>query len=192
VKNFLTVTLLSLGLPMILMGDEVRRTQHGNNNAYCQDNEANWFDWGLLKKHADVHRFVKLLVARRLLRDTGPEHDRLTLTQLISGASKSWHGVKLDQPDWSDHSHSVAFSAELQREGLLVYFIFNSYWEPLGFELPQMGKSGDRPWRRWIDTSLDSPQDIVEWQAAPAVQVDMYQAGPRSVIVLWANNGRRK
>jgi glycogen operon protein len=187
VKNFLTVTLLSLGLPMILMGDEVRRTQHGNNNAYCQDNEANWFDWGLLKKHADVHRFVKLLVARRLLRDTGPEHDRLTLTQLISGASKSWHGVKLDQPDWSDHSHSVAFSAELQREGLLVYFIFNSYWEPLGFELPQMGKSGDRPWRRWIDTSLESPQDIVEWQAAPAVQVDMYQAGPRSVIVLWAN-----
>jgi isoamylase len=186
VKNFLTVTLISLGLPMFLMGDEARRTQHGNNNAYCQDNEANWFDWGLLTEHADVHRFVKLLVARRMLRDTGPEHERLTLTQLLSGASNSWHGVRLNQPDWSNNSHSVAFSAELQREGLLAYFIFNSYWEPLGFELPPAGKSGDCPWRRWIDTSLNSPQDIVEWQAAPAVSGGTYRAGPRSVIVLWA------
>ena len=61
--------MLSLGLPMILMGDEVRRTQHGNNNAYCQDNETSWFDWTLVARHADVHRFVKLLIARRLLRD---------------------------------------------------------------------------------------------------------------------------
>ena len=68
-KNFLTVTMLSLGIPMFLMGDEVRRTQLGNNNAYCQDSEPNWFDWSLLEKHADVHRFVKLLIARRLLRD---------------------------------------------------------------------------------------------------------------------------
>ena len=73
-KNFLTVTLLSLGMPMILMGDEVRRTQRGNNNAYCQDNEISWFDWTLVEKHADVHRFVRLLIARRLLRDV--EHER--------------------------------------------------------------------------------------------------------------------
>ena len=58
VKNFLTLTLLSLGMPMILMGDEVRRTQRGNNNAYCQDDETSWFDWTLVEKHADVHRFV--------------------------------------------------------------------------------------------------------------------------------------
>ena len=57
---------------MIIMGDEVRRTQHGNNNAYCHDDEANWFDWTLLEKHAEVHRFAKLLIARRTLRDTGP------------------------------------------------------------------------------------------------------------------------
>ena len=93
VKNFLTVTLLSLGLPMFLMGDEVRRTQHGNNNAYCQDNEANWFDWGLLKKHADVHRFVKLLCARRLSRDITSERRRMNLTQVISQAIKGWHGA---------------------------------------------------------------------------------------------------
>ena len=73
VKNFLTITLLSLGMPMILMGDEVRRTQQGNNNAYCQDSEISWFDWTLLEKHADVHRFVQLLIARRLLRDIAPE-----------------------------------------------------------------------------------------------------------------------
>src|SRR6202008_4137071 len=70
VKNFLTCTLLSLGMPMIGMGDEVRRTQQGNNNAYCQDNETSWFDWTLVAKHADVHRFVTLLSARRLLRDS--------------------------------------------------------------------------------------------------------------------------
>ena len=74
VKNFLTVTLMSLGMPMILMGDEVRRTQRGNNNAYCHDNEISWFDWTLVEKHADVHRFVSLLAARRLLRDI--EHER--------------------------------------------------------------------------------------------------------------------
>jgi glycogen operon protein len=65
VKNFLTITMLSAGVPMILMGDEARRTQFGNNNAYCQDNETSWFDWDLLAKHADVHRFVTLLNARR-------------------------------------------------------------------------------------------------------------------------------
>ena len=156
VKNFFTVTLLSLGLPMFVMGDEVRRTQRGNNNAYCQDDEANWFDWSLLTKHVDVHRFVKLLIARRLLRDADPERRRMTLTQLISGAIKNWHGVKLNQPDWSDQSHSVAFSAELKREGLLVYFIFNAYWAHLEFELPQPEQSERVSWRRWIDTFLEA------------------------------------
>ena len=83
VKNFLTVTMLSLGVPMILMGDEVRRTQRGNNNAYCQDNEISWFDWTLVAKHADVHRFVTLLIARRLLRDVEHERQRVSLNQLI-------------------------------------------------------------------------------------------------------------
>jgi isoamylase len=169
------------------MGDEVRRTQHGNNNAYCQDDEANWFDWSLIAKHADVHRFVKLLIARRLLRDTGPERARMTLTQLIGGATKNWHGVKLNQPDWSDQSHSISFSAELKREGLLVYFIFNTYWEPLEFQLPRLQWSEGGSWRRWIDTFLETPQDIVPWQDAPSVSDQTYRAGPRSVVVLWAN-----
>ena len=101
VKNFLTVTMLSLGVPMILMGDEVRRTQYGNNNAYCQDNETSWFDWTLVTRHADVHRFLKLLIERRVLRDLYPEGHPVSLNRLLATANKTWHGVKLGQPDWT-------------------------------------------------------------------------------------------
>jgi glycogen operon protein len=180
VKNFLTVTLLSLGVPMLLMGDEVRRTQGGNNNAYCLDDETNWFDWHLLRKHADVHRFVTLLNARRLLRDVEHERQRASLTQLIRQANKAWHGVRLHQPDWSPQSHSLSFTVELKQERLLVQFILNAYWEPLEFELPEAS------WRRWIDTALDSPNDIVPWQAAPANAGSTYWAEARSVVVLFA------
>jgi glycogen operon protein len=186
VKNFMTVTLLSLGIPMILMGDEVRRTQHGNNNAYCHDNEANWFDWSLHEKHAEIHRFLQLLIARRSLRDFGPERQQMSLTQLIHEGIKGWHGVKLNQPDWSDHSHSVALNAAITSESLLVHFIFNAYWEPLDFELPRTSSGKPVSWRRWIDTSQEAPVDIVAWQAAPAIRQYEYRAGPQSVIVLWA------
>jgi glycogen operon protein len=185
VKNFMTVTMLSLGLPMFQMGDEVRRTQYGNNNAYCQDDEANWFDWSLLVKNADEHRFVKLLIARRMLRDTGPERQRMTLTQLIREGVKGWHGIKLNQPDWRDQSHSVALSAELPNEGLRVYFIFNAYWEPLDFELPRLETGNGGSWKRWIDTFRESPEDIVSWHEAPSVPEYTYRAGPRSVVILW-------
>ena len=191
VKNFLTITLLSLGMPMIVMGDEVRRTQQGNNNAYCQDSEISWFDWTQLEKHADVHRFVQLLIARRLLRDVAPEQQRMTLAQLIARASKGWHGVKLDEPDWSSCSHSIAFSAHRTSENLLVYFIFNAYWEPLEFELPSVRNCDARLWHQWIDTYLDSPQDIVDWQKAPVVRAFTYRAGPRSVVVLWGRDDDR-
>jgi glycogen operon protein len=189
VKNFLTTTMLSLGLPMILMGDEVRRTQQGNNNAYCQDNEISWFDWTLLEKHADVHRFVKLLVAHRLMRDVEPERRRLSLNQVLRTATKAWHGVKLDQPDWSDASHSLAFCAEVPHDNLWVYVILNAYWEPLNFELPAVG-AGDTAWRRWIDTSFDSPHDIVDWQAARVIPGLAYRAEAHSVVVLFADGKR--
>jgi glycogen operon protein len=167
------------------MGDEVRRTQHGNNNAYCFDDDSNWFDWSLLVKHADVHRFAKLLIARRVQRDVGPEQKRMTLTQLISAGIKGWHGVNLHQPDWSDHSHSIALSVELPNQAMYFYLIFNAYWEPLEFELPRTGDGTEVPWRRWIDTFLEAPQDIVPWEEAPAVPGYSYRTGPRSVILLW-------
>jgi len=185
VKNFLAVTMLSLGLPMILMGDEVRRTQQGNNNAYCQDNEISWFDWSLIAEHRDVHRFVRLLCAQRLFEDTEPERQRLSLTQVLRSAKRVWHGVKLDRPDWAVSSHSLAFSAETQHDQLLVHVILNAYWEPLDFELAPLTGS-DPLWRRWVDTSLESPDDIVEWDAAQPVPSRAYRAGARSVAALFA------
>jgi glycogen operon protein len=187
VKNLHAVTLLSVGLPMILMGDEVRRTQGGNNNFYCHDDAANWFDWSLLTKHAEVHRFVKLLLARRVLRDVAHEQRRTSLTEFLDRANKAWHGVKLNQPDWGDGSHSVALGGELKAEGLAFHLILNAYWEPLEFELPPAGGAG---WRRWIDTALPSPDDIVEWRAAVPAPGNSYRAAPRSVVMLYAEAAR--
>jgi isoamylase len=182
VKNFLTLTLLSLGVPMIMMGDEARRSQGGNNNPYCQDNESSWFDWSLLSRHADIHRFLRLLIARRLQRDLRAERRRLTLDQFLRESKHAWHGTRLNQPDWSSDSHSLAFSAELADEGLRFYLILNAFWEPLNFELPPL--TGGVAWRRWIDTNLDPPHDITEWQAAPRVYGPTYEAGSRSVVAL--------
>jgi len=182
VKNFLTATMLSLGIPMIAMGDEVRRTQLGNNNAYCQDNETSWFDWTRLQTHAGIHRFVRLLTDKRFLRDLDAEQHRLTLNQLLSTARKTWHGVKLGQPDWSPSSHSIAVSAHLPKENLIYHLILNAYWKPLEFELPD---GNPHPWRRWVDTALDPPHDIVAFQAAPPVLGGAYMAEPRSIVALY-------
>jgi isoamylase len=190
VKNFLAVTLLSLGVPMVLMGDELRRTQRGNNNAYCHDNEISWLDWTLLDRHADIHRFLKLLVARRLSRGMAPERRRQSLNHLIRGATKAWHGVRLNQPDWGDHSHSVAFTVDLSQEALRLHLILNAYSEPLDFELPPIGSDAISPWRRWIDTAQPSPADIVPWAQAPPISTLSYPAAPRSVAVLYRALGR--
>ena len=188
VKNFFTVTMLSLGLPMILMGDEIRHTQHGNNNTYCQDNETSWFDWRLLREHAGMHRFVSMLNARRLLCSVKPDEPHLSLNQLLSRARRTWHGVKLGQPDWSPTSHSLAFTAQVSNGDLSFHVILNAYWEALDFELPPPGQD-DEGWRRWIDTSLDSPQDIVEWETAPLVKAPTYRTAARSAVVLFARAG---
>jgi isoamylase len=191
VKNFFTVTMLAPGMPMMLMGDEVRRTQGGNNNAYCQDNETSWFDWTLVAQRADVHRFVTLLNARRVRRDVEHERQRVALNELIRQADITWHGVKLGEPDWRPSSHSIAFTARFAMAPYHV--ILNAYWEPLEFELPPLVHGAREPWRRWIDTALDSPHDIVEWERAPSVSGHRYRAQSRSVVVLFAGfePGRR-
>jgi isoamylase len=191
VKNFFTVTMLAPGMPMMLMGDEVRRTQGGNNNAYCQDNETSWFDWTLVAQRADVHRFVTLLNARRVRRDVERERQRVALNELIRQADITWHGVKLGEPDWRPSSHSIAFTARFTMAPYHV--ILNAYWEPLEFELPPLVHGAREPWRRWIDTALDSPHDIVEWERAPSVSGHRYRAQSRSVVVLFAGfePGRR-
>jgi len=94
--------------------------------------------------------------------------------------------VKLGQPDWGESSHSIAVSVEIRKERLLFHLIFNAYWEPLDFELPRVDKAGENPWRRWIDTALDSPNDILHWNEAESVPGYTYRAEARSVVVLFA------
>jgi isoamylase len=179
-----------LGVPMIVMGDEVRRTQHGNNNAYCQDNEISWFDWSLIGKHAALHRFVQMLIERRLQRGLSAEPQRLSLNELIDRANKAWHGVKLNQPDWGDDSHCIALGAELKAERIMFHLILNAHWEPHDFELPTTDSNGTalaEPWRCWIDTALEQPNDIVDWENGPMISEQSYAVQPRSVVVLLAN-----
>jgi isoamylase len=140
---------------MLLMGDEVRRTQRGNNNAYCQDSDVSWFDWSLLARHVDIHRFVKTLIRFRHRRDVMAEMASLSLNQLLHRASIEWHGVALKRPDWSDHSHSLALTLRSLRSRFLLHGMLNAYWERLTFELSPVPDDHLQGWRRWIDTALD-------------------------------------
>jgi glycogen operon protein len=189
VKNFFAATMLAGGVPMFVMGDEVRRTQRGNNNAYCQDNETSWFDWDLLREHADVFRFVKLVIQRRLMRDVEQESRRMMLSEVLKQTKHTLHGVRLHQPDLSPDSHSLALSVEPRNENILFHFILNAYWEALDFELPELAE-GRGGWRLWIDTALEPPDDIREWRAAVPVPGGRYRAGARSVVLLIADAGQ--
>jgi glycogen operon protein len=180
-KNLLTVTLLSVGAPMLSMGDEVRRTQRGNNNAYCQDNDISWFDWNLVKTNDGLLRFVKLLIKSRLRRDMAKNEFNLSLQQLLSKAKFTWHGVKINQPDWSEHSHAIGIEVESLSGSLQIYYIINSYAEELEFELPKLGFG---TWKRWIDTSMSSPDDICSWEEASEISGQTYKAVDHSMVVL--------
>jgi glycogen operon protein len=171
-----------LGVPMILMGDEMRRTQQGNNNAYCQDNEINWLDWNLLGKHSDIHRYVKQMIRLRLSLAVFQEDHGLSLNQLLQMAEIDWHGIKLNQPDWTDHSHSLAFTVRGRKE--LFHIIFNAYREALKFELPTSPADPQAAWRRIIDTFQESPEDICNMAEAPPVGKQTYLAQPHSVVLL--------
>jgi glycogen operon protein len=184
VKNFLALELLAAGTPMLLMGDEVRRTQGGNNNAYCQDCDISWFDWSLLERHRDIHRFVKALNAFRQRRDVVVEGTALSLNQLLSRARIEWHGATLKHPDWSDHSHSLAFTVQSLRARFLLHGMLNAYWEPLTFELPPVPSECPQAWRRCIDTALEPPDDICPWETATVVGQATYVVQPRSVALL--------
>ncbi len=188
VKNLLAITVLSLGTPMLRMGDEMRRSQHGNNNAWCQDNEANWLDWGLLAHHPGIHHFVRGLLRLRGLRDSVREDRHLTLAQLTDQARVRLHGVRLGAPDLAPWSHSLALTAATLSGGWSMYFALNAWSQPLDFELPP-GPAGGGPWLRVLDTSLPSPDDLLEPVAAPPVAGSHLVVQPRSVVVLFAAAG---
>ncbi len=182
VKNFFVINLLALGVPMILMGDEMRRTQRGNNNAYCQDNEINWLDWRLLERYGDIHRFVRKMIRLRLSLDVFQQERGQSLNQFLQSSRIDWHGIKLYQPDWSDHSHSLAFT--VQGRDLLFHIIFNAYREPLEFELPPLPSEPPAAWRRIIDTYRESPDDIGDMSRAPVVDGQTYCVQAHSVVLL--------
>jgi isoamylase len=183
VKNLLALTLLGVGTPMILMGDEVRRSQRGNNNAYCHDADWAWLDWDRLRRHADVHRFARSLIRWRVHRDISAERLEMTLADLLR-QPLDWHGISLDAPDWGDDSHSLAATVHLGGGATRLHIIASAYWEPLAFELPPAGDGTF--WRRIVDTFRDAPADICAWEDAEPIRSSRYDVGPRSVVVLAA------
>ena len=128
-------------------------------------------------------RFVRLLAAFRQRRDVVLEKDTLSLNELLQRARITWHGVSLDNPDWADTSHALAFTLDSLRRTFQFHVILNAYWEPLTFELPAV-PDGEQRWRRCIDTALAAPDDIRRLDSAPAVASGVYVAQPRSVTLL--------
>ena len=172
-KNFAAILLFSHGVPMILSGDELGRTQQGNNNAYCQDNDVSWLNWDMAKTNADLLRFFQLMIAFRkrcpmLRRDTFALDGE-------TGFHVTWHGTKRMSADWSPESRSVAMQwTQLHTDGSRddLHFIAHAHWEDREFELPDIGK---RKWFRLVDTALPSPQDIAEeGQEFPLSSQDSY------------------
>jgi isoamylase len=188
VKNFIATMLVSLGTPMLLMGDEMGRTQRGNNNAYCQDNEVSWLDWRLLDRHPDLHRFVRMLIVHRLqgIEMGREENFGLSLNELLRRAEIDWHGVRLGCPDRSDDSHSIACTVQPKGSAipLWLHLMCNAYWEPLDFELPLVPETAASGWLRWIDTGREPPEDIVDPPAAPLLTERQYRVMPRSFAAL--------
>ncbi len=184
VKNFLAITLLAVGTPMLAMGDEARRTQRGNNNAYCQDNDISWFDWTLPEKHRGLHRFVTTLIRQRLVIASDPGVQGVSLNELLRDADIQPHGVRLHAPDLTRESHSIALTVRGRRHPLAFHAMFSAYWEPLAFELPAPDAHG--PWRRWVDTFEDAPHDVHDWPGGPLVGGPTCLVQPRSVVVLFA------
>ncbi|HNT25308.1 MAG TPA: glycogen debranching protein GlgX [Anaerolineales bacterium] len=183
VKNMLAILFLSQGTPMLLMGDEVRRTQHGNNNVYCQDNALSWFDWAGLEQHAGLLRFARLLVRMKLGYSLFQQEKFWTSP---AGPDVTWHGVHLNQPDWASQSHSLAFELNDPLHAEHLHVILNAYWKPLEFELPHLPPT--QRWRRMIDTALPTPEDFTDPPVPLAKNARRYTAQPRSVVVLKAEN----
>jgi isoamylase len=183
IKNFFTILFISQGTPMISMGDEIRRTQLGNNNAYCQDNEISWMDWSRLVPNSGLHHFVKNLITFIKNKEFFKLEKILTTKEVVSGPHLIWHGTKPYQPDWNSYSRSLAFSLNFPEHNEFLYVIMNAYWKGLSFELPRLDNS--KKWYPVIDTSRSYPDDFMNPEKAKVPQKNLYKAEPRSVVVFW-------
>jgi len=187
-RNFLTILFIAQGTPMLLMGDECLRTQQGNSNAYCQDNQISWFNW----EHPDLYpgflRFVRRLITFTQGLEVFRKEAFWHTSEGNSAPRLIWHGAQLEQPDWAFNSHSLALELQSPHDGEHLHIILNAYWQPLTFELPAPGLE-DNPnlqWYRIIDTSLAVPNDIHSPGEAPAITSNTYEVAARSSIVLLA------
>jgi len=182
IKNLATILMLSSGVPMILSGDEFGRTQMGNNNAYCHDNEISWLNWNLTEKNSDLFRFWKLLIKFRKSND-------LFRRETFQSFHVEWHGHTLYHPDWSSESRVIGMHLFTDFRDRIkgfkdIYMIFNSHWESGSFELPHLD---GKKWHRVIDTHLNVLSDILE-HGKEIVLSDQnnYLVNERSVVVLAA------
>ena len=183
IRNFATLLMLSQGVPMFVMGDEVRRTQGGNNNAWCQDNPIGWFDWTQTQTESGMLRFWSELIAFR------KSHPAVHRARFFSGAMNergmadiSWHGTKLNEPGWNDpHARALAWTVAGSLAHSDIHVMVNMYWEPLTFEIPQIY---ERAWYTAVNTALPSPQDINAPGNEVLVNSHHVEVSGRSIVVL--------
>ncbi len=193
IKNFIATLFLSQGVPMLLAGDEFRRTQRGNNNSYCQDNEISWVDWSLLDKNRGIYEFTKGMIAFRkahpILRKaaffTGKQAEGYSCPDI------SWHGTELEKPDWSVTSQSIAMLInglygleEFGRADADIYVIFNASEEGGHYQLPDAPNGS--PWRLVADTAKEHPGDVFAPGEGPVIEEKGYYVEPRATVVLEA------
>lgn len=190
-RNAIALLMVSQGIPMILMGDEMCRTQNGNNNAYCHDSELTWLNWELLQTNADFFRFVKNCIAFRhahpVLR--GQNFFRQEDYMGSGYADISWHGLQAHDPDWGEHCRTLAFMlcGKHAKGGTnkddFLYVAMNMHWEPHKFELPHL-PIGMR-WHLFVNTALQPPQEICQPGMETVLADQNYlEMGARSVVIL--------
>ena len=183
VRNLAALLLLARGVPMFVAGDELRRTQNGNNNAYCQDNQTSWFDWTLVERNRDLRRFWKRMIEFR------KRHAALGRGQFFTGAVNvcgltdvSWHGTQLNAPGWTDpEARALAMTLAGFNGDPDLHVMLNMHWDSLEFELPAV------PGRRWfiaVDTAETPPHDIADPGDEPAVTGNTCTVQARAVVVL--------
>jgi glycogen operon protein len=186
IKNFLLTLLISRGVPMLLGGDEFRRTQGGNNNAYCQDNETSWCDWSQLEKHQEMYRFTRSMIAFRRA------HPILSEEHFYTDDEIHWFSPHGDLPHWSDPKEKQFACLIHESEHNALCLMFNAGADAVDFDLPA-GLPGTR-WHLAADTSREAPQDLFTAGEEPLLEnPQAYRLSPRSSAILLARgtNGQR-
>jgi glycogen operon protein len=182
-RNLMAILLLSQGIPMILAGDELLRTQRGNNNAYCQDNELSWLDWNLVARNADMLRFVRAMTALRKRHPSLTSASRSDREATRADPAIAWHGAGLDEPLWRDpEARVLAFTlAPLSADEAVLHVVFNMSARALHAPLPA---HAGRRWHLAVDTWRASPDEIIEPQEQPLVPAASVLVHAFTVVVL--------